>query len=176
LTRTRSMKMEIKSRERVMSTFDQLKKKFGDKPKEPLHLPSLIAHCDMCERDTGTKVRFMRWGPKNACRNPPRPLGTPPLEGIFPTHGKNLSTRPAGEGLRACEATKWPNLGNFGAGFSNAWNFGGWFFQALETSVSSVYSVVNIFPDLRKRDEDVASTFSFCDLCALSRLIKSPLL
>jgi len=61
------MKMEIKSRERVMSTFDQLKKKFGDKPKEPLHLPDLIAPCDHCERNTKTKVLFMRQGLGNAC-------------------------------------------------------------------------------------------------------------
>lgn len=34
---------------------------------EAVQLPSLIAPCDQCERDTPTKVIFMRQGFGNAC-------------------------------------------------------------------------------------------------------------
>jgi len=50
-----------------MSDFYTLKKQFGNDPKEPIHLPSLIAPCDQCGRDTGTTIKFMRAGYGNAC-------------------------------------------------------------------------------------------------------------
>ena len=50
-----------------MSDFERLKKKYGTNPKEPLHLPKVIAPCDQCERDTPTKVLFMRQGLGNSC-------------------------------------------------------------------------------------------------------------
>ena len=35
--------------------------------KEPLLLPDLMARCEQCGRDTGTKVLFMKAGLGNAC-------------------------------------------------------------------------------------------------------------
>lgn len=43
------------------------KKKYGVAPRDPLQLPSLIATCDQCERDTPTKILFMKAGLGNAC-------------------------------------------------------------------------------------------------------------
>ena len=50
-----------------MSNFADLKNKFGTTPKEPIHLPAVMVSCDQCERDTPTKVLFMRQGLGNAC-------------------------------------------------------------------------------------------------------------
>ena len=50
-----------------MDTFAALKKKYGVAPREPLQLPDLSAPCDQCERDTPTKILFMRAGYGNAC-------------------------------------------------------------------------------------------------------------
>ena len=47
--------------------LNKLKKKYGNTPKEPLHLASLIAPCAHCEHDTATKVLFMKAGLGNAC-------------------------------------------------------------------------------------------------------------
>ena len=35
--------------------------------KQPLNLPGMIAPCDQCDRDTPTKILFMRAGLGNAC-------------------------------------------------------------------------------------------------------------
>ena len=48
-------------------TFSELKQQHHTPPKEPLPLPSLVADCDQCERQTGTKVLFMKAGLGNAC-------------------------------------------------------------------------------------------------------------
>lgn len=50
-----------------MSDFKHLKEKYGTSPKEPLHIFSLIAPCDQCERKTETQVKFMKAGYGNAC-------------------------------------------------------------------------------------------------------------
>jgi len=50
-----------------MKNFQKLHEQYGTEQKKPLYLPSLIAPCDQCERDTGTKILFMRQGLGNAC-------------------------------------------------------------------------------------------------------------
>jgi len=50
-----------------MNDFCSLKKRYGVTPKEPLCLPNWKQPCDHCERDTGTKIKFMRQGLGNAC-------------------------------------------------------------------------------------------------------------
>jgi len=50
-----------------MSDFYTLKKQFGTEPKVPAQISNLIAPCDQCERDTPTKILFMRQGLGNAC-------------------------------------------------------------------------------------------------------------
>ncbi len=50
-----------------MSDFQKLKKQFGTEPKETLHLPNFVQPCDHCEKDTGTKIKFMKAGYGNAC-------------------------------------------------------------------------------------------------------------
>ena len=49
------------------SAFNKLKEKHGVQAREPFHLPDLHASCDHCERETGTKVFFMKAGLGNAC-------------------------------------------------------------------------------------------------------------
>lgn len=50
-----------------MPSFNQLKKEFGTKPKEPLHLPKLKAFCSNCLVQTGTKIYFLQQGYGNGC-------------------------------------------------------------------------------------------------------------
>ena len=52
-----------------MNDFQSLKKKYGVTPKPPLHLPFLVRPCDQCERNTETKILFMKAGLGNACAN-----------------------------------------------------------------------------------------------------------
>lgn len=51
----------------MKNDFQSLREQYGREPKQPLHLPRLIAPCDQCKRDTATKVLFMRAGLGNAC-------------------------------------------------------------------------------------------------------------
>ena len=50
-----------------MSQIDGLWKRYAVVPREPFRLPDFLQPCDHCERDTGTKVLFMRQGLGNAC-------------------------------------------------------------------------------------------------------------
>lgn len=50
-----------------MSSFAQLKEQYGTTPKAALQIPNLTAPCDQCQRDTPTKILFMRQGYGNAC-------------------------------------------------------------------------------------------------------------
>ncbi len=50
-----------------MSDFDHLKTQFETAPKAPLQLSCLMAPCDQCGHQTGTKILFMQAGYGNAC-------------------------------------------------------------------------------------------------------------
>ncbi len=78
-----------------MSDFEHLKKQFGTDPKPPADFPYLLAYCDQCERETPTKILFMKAGLGNACASCGRlRRGKPYLSKVeFKTLKPNLSAK-----------------------------------------------------------------------------------